>query len=362
MASTPKSIPWFAPKFVGTELHALQAVIDSGFINDGPKTAEFERQIAAYLGVKHAVAVTSGTAALTMALIAYGVGRGDDVLVPDLTFIATANAVTLAGANPVLVDVDPLRHVVTLDALENAITRRTKAIVTVEVNGRCPDYASIVMFCARHNLALITDSCEALGSFYGNRMAGTLGNAGCFSFSPNKLITTGQGGMVVTNNGTIYDRLRELKDQGRSQRGTGGRDLHPALGFNFKFTDLQAAVGLAQLQMLHDRIRAVKQRNAWYRSELDGYFELPITAEENFSLWFDVLTEGRLGLVAFLRSQNIGTREFWLPIHRQVPYTWNRAFPGATAASNKGIWLPSGFDMTESDVSYVVDVIKKGRA
>ena len=241
--------------FVRPRAHRLRDVLAREYVNDGPLAREFERKLAAFVGARHAVAVTSGTAAIALSLMAAGIGPGDEVLVPDLTFIATANAVRLAGADVKLVDVEPMRFGIDPDAVEAAIGPRTRAVVTVDVNGRGADYTRLEPLCRKHDLVLICDAAEALGSKFAGRMLGSFGLAGCFSFSANKTITAGQGGMIVTDSDALHEPLRELKDQGRRKGGTGGDDDHPVLGYNFKFTDLQAAVALAQFDEIEQRLR-----------------------------------------------------------------------------------------------------------
>ena len=236
--STQQIINWFSPELGALEIEYVNDVIRSNYINDGQVTHEFVSKIAEFLHVKYCVAVTSGTAAITLSLLALGLGFGDEVIVPDLTFIATANAVRMAGASVTLVDVEPHRFTIDINKITQAITPKTKAIVAVDVNGRGADYQSLQHICEKYGLFLICDSAEALGSKYKGQYLGTFGNAGCFSFSANKTITTGQGGMIATNDENLYFRLRELKDQGRRYQGTGGDDLHPVIGFNFKLTIL----------------------------------------------------------------------------------------------------------------------------
>ena len=354
------NIEWFAPRMTGKELTTLKAVLDSGFVNDGAVTNEFERQIATVAGTTYAVAVTSGTAAITLALMACGLNLGDDVIVPDLTFIATANAVKLAGGHVILADVDRQNFCLTVETVAAVKTRKTKFVVAVEVNGRSPAYRDLLEYCQFHGLVLITDSCEALCSGHYNQALGSIGEAGCFSFSPNKIITTGQGGMVVTNNLVVYNRLRELKDQGRGVRGTGGNDVHPVVGFNFKFTDLQAAVGLSQLKVFEERIRQACVRSNWYYQALSGLdIECPLTRTGEVCLWTDILVDERFNLAPKLRDHGIGVREFWFPLHKQRPYARNTAFPMATDISRRGIWLPSGFGVTEAQVDRVASCIRK---
>lgn len=360
----PANIPWFQPEMTGAEIGRLTEVLDRNFLNDGPLTREFERQVAERIGVRHAVAVTSGTAAITLALMAKGIGRGDEVIVPDLTFVATANAVRLTGATVVLADVEPERFSLSQESVAMRVTTRTRAVVSVDVNGRGADYRWLEPFCNRHNLTLICDAAEAFGSKFNGRPLGSFGDAACFSFSPNKTITTGQGGMIVTRNEELYHRLLELKDQGRRQRGTGGDDLHPVMGFNFKFTDLQAAVGLAQLGAFDERLTHAHRRDRWYRDALDGLsgLTLPDNSREvdEVRQWADVLVDRRNDVRRKFDECGIGVRAFWFPIHRQEPYrTVDNLFPHAEDVSSRGLWLPSHFRITEADVERVADAIRE---
>ena len=360
---TPKNIPWWQPELAGTELGQLQRVLASNYLNDGPVTREFEQEIARMVGARHAVAVTSGTAAIFLGLAACGVGPGDEVLVPDLTFIATANAVRLTGATVVLVDID--RATLTMDpaAAARAITPRTKAIVPVHVTGRAGTFDAIRALAKSKGLVVVEDAAEALMSRHQDgRMLGTLGRAGAFSFSPAKTFTTGQGGMVVTDDDAIHTRLRELKDQGRAQTGTGGDDVHPVMGYNFKYTSLQAAIGLAQLPLVTQRIaRQVAIQKLYHRElgGLDGITVLPF-ADGEVPQWTDVLIEDRDRVASVLLEQGMHTRNFWFPLHTQEPYKQaDSKFPNATWASPRALWLPSAFTLTDDDVLSVCGALKR---
>src|SRR6185369_13186795 len=252
--TTTKTIPWWKPETGPEERDRVLAVLASNYLNDGDVTTEFERRMAAMLGSRFGIAVTSGTTALFVSLAGIGVGHGDEVVVPDVTFIATANAVTLAGATPVFVAVDPATLTLSPAAFEAAITPRTRAVIPVHVSGRAAAIERIIEIADARGIAVIEDAAEALRSKHNGRCLGTFGRLGCFSFSPNKTITTGQGGLIVTDDETLMVRLRELKDQGRPVRGTGGNDVHDSVGFNFKLTNLQAAVGVAQLARLDARV------------------------------------------------------------------------------------------------------------
>lgn len=357
-------ISWFAPEVGEREKELIFEVVNSNYLNDGSVTRLFETKIAEYIGVRHCVAVTSGTTAITLALMALGIGPGDEVIVPDVTFIATANAVRLAGADVKLVDVEPHRFTIDIDKVKKTIGSRTRAIAPVDVNGRGADYNALESLAAEKGLHLVCDSAEGLGSQWRNRCLGTFGDAGCFSFSANKTVTTGQGGMVATNNTDLYHRLLELKDQGRRAQGTGGNDLHPVMGFNFKFTNIQAAIGLAQLEKLPERLQKARQRDTWYRellADVDGIVMPPVDHESGEVLqWTDVLVADRDRLETALSRSDIGCRPFWFPLHTQRPYAADDAgFPNALIICKQGLWLPSCFDLMNEQVAMTVDVIRK---
>jgi len=357
-------IEWFGPKVGELEQSRVAAVIASNYINDGPTTREFEKRVADMVGVRHCVAVTSCTVGLSLALMAVGIGPSDEVLIPDLTFIATANAVRMIGAEVKLIDVEPYRFTIDPEKVASAIGSRTKAIISVDVNGRGCDYDQLEVICKQYGLKLVCDAAEGLGSHWHGRSLGAIGDAGCFSFSANKTISSGQGGMIATNSEDVYFRLRELKDQGRRHGGTGGDDLHPVMGFNFKYTSLQAAVGLAQLDQFDERVAHFAQRDSWYRDLLGdcpGVTFPPLANWKGELLqWTDVLCSNRAAVQEALDARDIGTRAFWLPLHRQVPYRRNdQDFPVAIDVSARGLWLPSSFDLSRADVEEVAAVFRE---
>ncbi|MBI3318967.1 MAG: DegT/DnrJ/EryC1/StrS family aminotransferase [Candidatus Omnitrophica bacterium] len=357
-------LPWWRPQIGAVERALLNEVVDSQFLNDGDLTSRFEQQLATLLGVKYVVGVTSGTAAIFLALASLGIGPGDEVIVPDMTFIATANAVALSGASPVLVDIDPKTLTMDPEAFAQAITRRTKAVIPVHVSGRGADLPAILRIANAHGIQVVEDAAEAFLSKHQGRCLGTWGRLGCLSFSPPKLITTGQGGAVLTNDEALHVRLRELKDQGRPVRGTGGDDVHHRIGYNFKLTNLQAAVGLGQLTSVPDRLIRMQQTCRTYREGLQGSRGLslfPFRLEEGESpQWVDASCEDRDGLVDYLRVRGAECRKFWFPLHTQAPYRRSDdRFPHSTALAPTLFWLPSALTMTDGDVAMVCGWVRE---
>jgi perosamine synthetase len=333
-------IPWYECSFDESELVNIKKVLKSNFLNDGEFTTEFECRFADLCRVDYAIAVSNGTMALALTLMAYKIGVGDEVIVPDFTFIATANAVSLTGAKPVFVDIDIWDLNMNFNNIK--ITKKTKAIIPVHINGRILDTSKLKKF----GVPIIEDCAEAIGMDFN-------GEVGCFSFAPSKIITTGQGGMVVTNDRDLNNRVRELKDQGRLIRGTGGDDVHPTLGFNSKLTNLQSAVGIAQLKKLPSRLNRMRDIYSLYQRNINiiQHYEHP--------LWIDMLVENRDGLVDFLLKKGIQTRKFWFPIHTQKPYLEKRKYIKTEYVSANGLWLPSSFTLTNKEIKYVCDKVNE---
>lgn len=357
-------IRWWVPQIGPEEKKFISQALDKHFPNEGELTALFEEKIKHLVGLKHAVAVTSGTAAIFLALKALGIGWGDEVIVPDITFIATANAVEMCGAKTVLVDIDPATMNISPEAFLAAITGKTKAIIPVHISGRAADMETISAIAKRNNLFIVEDAAEAFMSKHNGKYLGTLGKLGCFSFSPNKTITTGQGGIVVTDDDNLHAKLRELKDQGRPVRGRGGDDIHKSIGYNFKFTDLQAAVGLGQLTYLKSRLKRAKEIYERYLKGLEGLkgirlFHFDIEGGE-IPQWTDALIDLRDEIDAYLRANHVDCRRYWFPVHTQAPYKLpNDNFPNSTRLSPKALWLPSAFTLSDTDVDRVSKLIKK---
>jgi len=351
-------IPWWEPKTGNKELALIKDVLESNVLNDAEVTAELENRISHLLGCQYAVAVTSGTAALFMALAALGVGPGDEVIIPDATFIATANAVRLTGAVPVLVDVEVDRLTIDVAAVKKSINSKTKAVIPVHVSGRAANLTELQRVALDNEVFVVEDAAESFMSKYNGRYLGTIGTLGCFSFSPMKLITTGQGGLVTTNDAELYQRLRQLKDQGRPMRGTGGDDPHPTIGYNFKLTNVQAAIGLGQLESLEERMAHMRHLYELYQRGLQSVSQVKLLKFEidkgELPLWLDILADQRDDLEAYLRTKGIDCRKFWYPIHTQPCYLESDdKFPNCMKSLPKALWLPSALSLTDDDVDKV---------
>ena len=358
-----KNFPWWYPVIGSNEKELILQVLDDNYTNEGKFTQRFEKAIAQRIGSKHAVAVTSGTAALFLSLKACNIGPGDEVIVPDLTFIATANAVDMCGAIPVLVDIKPDTLNIDPQAIKQAITAKTKAVIPVHITGRAVDMNAVLDIADKYNLFIIEDAAEAFMSKFNGKYLGTIGTIGCFSFSPNKIITTGQGGLIATDDDEMHHRLRELKDQGRPVRGTGGDDIHNSRGYNFKFTNLQAALGLGQLSYLDERMVRLRRTHEVYAKNLQDIDKIKVltfkTKKGELPLWTDVLVENRDGLVKYLKSINIDCRKFWNALHTQKPYeTSYQKYPVANQIGPKALWLPSAFTLEDEDILYIISKIK----
>jgi len=363
MSETEKKFNQVEPWIGDEEKKAMVEYLDSGgWLTEFKKTREFEKQIADFTGSKHAAVVNNGTVTLLIALLALGIKKGDEVIVPDYTMIASSNTIVLAGATPVFVDIDPENLCLDFEKTKEAITDKTKAIMLVTINGRYPKMEDFVELCREKNLFLVEDAAQSLGSKYKEKYLGTFGHVGSFSFSPHKIITTGQGGALITDDEELYGKILKVKDFGRTQSGV---DYHEAMGFNFKFTDLQAVIGVEQMKKIDFRVKRKKEIYRLYRDLLKdvggiGFIE---TNLENTAPWFiDILVskEKRDKLAEFLKEKGIGTRPFYPAIHTQPPYSWVRGeFPNSENISKSGLWLPSSTFLEEEDIKYICKSIKE---
>lgn len=353
-----RAIPQIEPLLNKEDHLAVLRVLESGFITEGRKTRELEAAVAEFVHAPHAVVVNNATVGLAIALMALQIGPGDEVILPDFTFIGTANAVVLAGATPVFADVDPKTLVLDPENARQRITARTRAIMPVHLNGRAVGMDSLAALAREHGLHVIEDAAQALGSSQADRYLGTFGDAGVFSLGTTKIITTGQGGIIVTHRRDVYDACVRLKDHGRPRRSS---EVHETFGFNSKFTDLQSALGLEQLRTLPERIEKKKKLFRWYQEELSGKIGItfpPTNLQETVPWFMDVLCDDRDGLVSHLKTRGIETRRFYLPLHSQPCFARGGSYPNTESISRAGLWLPSSLNLTCSDVEHICASIR----
>lgn len=343
--------------------------MESGWVSSaGPFIERFEREFAQFLGVRHAITATSGTTALHLSLVALGIGPGDEVIVPDFTMIASVFAVLYTGAMPVFVDAEPETYTIAVEGIGEKITPRTKAVMPVHIYGHPADMDPILELARRHHLSVIEDAAEAHGARYRGRLCGALGRINAFSFYGNKIITTGEGGMVVTDDDALAARVRCLKDLAHSP---SRRFWHEELGFNYRMTNLQAALGVGQLARIGEFLAKKRWMADEYARQLRGIpgLRLPVTKAwaENVHWMYAVLLDGRFPLSrdAFreaLRERDVDTRDFFSssaqqPVVRRLIHSQG-PFPVSECIAAHGLYLPSGLALTAEQIHYVCDAIR----
>ncbi len=355
----PKIFHWWSN--VGEEeIRRIGDAIRNKRLSHGPITEEFERRISEVLGLEHVAATTSGSMAILMALIAAEVGPGDEVIVPNRTWIATAHAPWLLGAKPVFVDVLPDCPVIDVAQVEARITARTKAIIPVHLNGRSADMRALNRIAARHGLKVIEDAAQAFGSRNLDGPLGTQSFAGCFSLSVAKIITTGQGGYVVTRDPEVGARLRAMRTHGVSDPINC---IYTKPGFNFRFTDLLASIGLVQLEQLPERIRKLQIIYARYAAALPAFDFLrfvPVNiAAGEIPIYIEVCCPQRDRLVAHLAATGIQTRPFYPDLHTAPYFGDTGRYPNAEKFAAQGLFLPSGPDQPMENVERVLEELAR---
>jgi len=363
-----KKINQIEPSLGTEEKEELISVIKSGWYTEAEKTKEFERIFAKFVGAKYACAVTSGTAALYVGLKALGIRKDDEVIVPDLTFVASPNSIESVGAKPILVDIEEKSLNLDLNKVEKRITKKIKAIMPVDFNGRTIDMKILREIANKKNISLIEDAAHAIGCYYNQKHVGTISDLSAFSFSTPKIITTGQGGMIVTNNKRIYENCMAIKDFGRKigiKKQMEKAFDHTTIGYNFKFTEFQAAVGIAQIKKLRKRISIKKKMFNMYRDLLQNKnIKFINTDLKKITPWMvDILLKSKLqrsNLIKFLGEKQIETRIIYPPIHRLNPYKNNDSnFKMSSKISDIGLWLPSSVTLTENQIEYVCKEINR---
>jgi perosamine synthetase len=335
------------------ELEAIAAVVRSGQLTMGPTVAEFESAVAAAVGTAHAAVVSSGTAALHLVLLALEIGPGDEVVVPAYTFPATANVVELCGAKAVLVDVDPDTFVLDPAAVAAAVTSRTRAVMAVHLFGR-PVAWEALQSAVPQDVVLVEDAAGALGARYRGTPCGALGVAACLSFHPRKIVTTGEGGAITTDEADLDEAVRRLRHHGWAALG----DM-PSPGFNYRLPDLLCAIGIPQLARLEELLAARERVAGWYAERLEHFALTPGAEEGDRHGWqaYVVQLDRRDEALATLRAAGIEAQIGTWALHRLAPYREQGAFPGADRAFERALALPFAATTTEDEVDRVAEVL-----
>ena len=366
MTKMGKFIPVNSPLIDGSESDYLQKCIETGWISsEGPFVEDFEHEFANLCNRKHAVAVSSGSAALELAVHALGINKGDEVIIPTFTIISCVAPLIRIGAIPILVDADPLTWNIDVNQIEQRISTRTKAIMAVHIYGLPVDMDPLLTLAKKYGLMVIEDAAEAHGLLYKDKICGSFGDISTFSFYPNKLITTGEGGMVVTDDDTIAEKCRSLRNLCFQKNK---RFIHEELGWNFRMTNMQAALGLAQIERLDEFIKKKRSMGQKYNMLLEGLknIQLPIkktSYSENIYWVFGLVLDENIldnadSIMKKLKTCGVGTRPFFWPIHLQplikkMGLFRTDSFPIAEKIARKGFYIPSGLGITDSEINRV---------
>lgn len=360
------NIPIAEPLLGNKELEYVSECILTGWISSAGRFIPlFENKFASYVGTKYAVACSNGTTALHLALTALGIGPDDEVIVPTLTFIASANSVYYTGAKPIFADCDETTWNINVKEIEKLITKKTKAIMPVHLYGHPCDMDKICEIARKYNLYVVEDSAEALGSEYRNKKVGSLGTVGCFSFYGNKTITTGEGGMITTNDKDIYEKALVLRDHGMSKER---RYYHPVIGYNYRMTNMQAAIGVAQMEKIEKLVSRKIEIAKIYSSYLNKNPNILLPPNEKWAkntYWmYSILVNDnspltRESLMTKLKEKGIETRPFFIPIHLMPPYAGKRKYPIAEKLSRQGLNLPSFVSLEDKQIKFIAKTINE---
>lgn len=358
-------IPISQPSIGGKEIEYVSDAVASGWVSSlGMYIDMFEEKFAEYCGTKYAVTTSNGTTALHLALLALGVTVDDEVIIPDLTFIATANAVKYIGAKVVTVDIDEDTLCINPDEIKKAITPKTRAVIPVHLYGQPANMDEINEIAKKHNLFVVEDAAEAHGAKVRDRKVGSLSDAGVFSFYGNKIITSGEGGMITTDNEGLFNKAKKLRDHAMSKNK---RYWHEDVGYNYRMTNLQAALGVAQLERIEEFLLKKKEIFEWYKENLNGFPNIKLNARKEgyTNIYWMVCVEivgfsekQRDNLISLLRSKNIDCRPFFYPVSDMPMYVAGNT-PIAHKASQAGLNLPSYFELTRQEVKYICEQFKK---
>lgn len=375
------SLVYGQPRVTHAEVEEVVATLRSGWLGTGPRTQRFEEELATYVGAKHAIGLTSGTAALHLALVMLGVGPGDDVITTPMTFVATANVILHVGATPVFIDIDPATHNIDPAAIERAITPSTKAIIPVHLAGVPCNMDAIRAIAERHGLRVIEDAAHALGARYQGRRVGSISNLTAFSFSVTKTLVTGDGGMLTTDNSDYAERARLLRQHGLSKHAARRFEnarfmLYDTLepGYKYNMTDITAALGLHQLPHLDEQLARRRNLFRLYDAELAKFDELERPARDAEGIdqswtYYRLLVRPELGigrdeLLAALQAEGIGAAVHFTSLHLHSHYRQRfgfrpEAFPVAADVSRRTISLPLSHHLSDGDVEQVLEAVGK---
>jgi perosamine synthetase len=360
-------IPVAAPAFAGNEVKYVMDCLESVWISSkGRYIEEFENKFAQYIGSKHAITVSNGTVALHLSLLAYDIRSGDEIIVPTLTYIATVNAVSYCGATPVFIDSEMATWNIDAAAIEAKITARTKGIIVTHLYGHPVDMDQVMKIARKYNLFVIEDAAEAHGAQYNGNKVGSIGDIGVFSLYGNKVITTGEGGIITTNNDQAAKKINLLKSQGMD---TKKRFWHTCIGYNYRMTNIQAAIGLGQLEQIDWHIERRLQVAAFYEQYFAGNEKIILPPRQpwakNIYWLYTILLPPELAVfrdevMKDLADANIETRPVFYPIHLLPPYSRlaeGQSYPVAELIARSGINLPTHANISEREVEYVCNCL-----
>lgn len=356
-------IKWWKPSINLKNFEKIKDIAKRGWPNQGKYSNRLENKIKSLLKVKHCLTCTSGTSAIYLAIKALKLKKNSEILLPNISYAAAGNAIISAGYKVKLVDVEKKLPVIDLNDLKKKISNRTKAIIVVHISGRSNNFQEIFNLCRKKGIIIIEDAAEALFSKLNKKYLGTIGDIGCYSLSPNKIITSGQGGLIVTNNSRYFNYISRFKDQGRNINTTGGSDTHYHLGFNFKYTDLQAAITLSQIEDINKKKKKLIENYKLYKKFLVNnkkFFILPFELKKgNLPLWIDCYCADRNKLMKFLDKFQIPVRKFWYSLNSQNEFRQKKnKLENSVLLSKKLIWLPSGFSLKKKEILYICNKIK----
>ena len=346
------------PNFDINEANACYDYMKSGenYVTEFFKTAELEKIICEFTDAKHCMMTNNGTVSLLIALMALDIEKGDDVIVPNYTMIASINSIKALGANPIIVDVDEETGTLSKEIIEKNITNKTKVVMHVSLNNRTKNLNEIVDFCKNNNIYLLEDAAQSLGCFLNNKHIGTFGIIGSFSLSTPKIISTGQGGFLITNDDELFRKMNMIKNFGRKE---GGVDNFEVFGLNFKFTDIQSVIGIEQMKKLSWRIKRMREIFELYYKELNNICKMIPPQNNEWIPWFiDIYVENREKLIFFLNNHNIQTRPTYPEINKTPMYYSKIDLPNSKYISNHGLFLPSHTLIKDEEIIYICNIIK----